>query len=202
MEAKLDCVAILDEDRGSSTSDSTDGFGEAPVQHWSEYLAKATLDAIQQFNPTASTAAADQILSPRTKKPRIITKLSLDADEHPFFRRVWFGRHVLDENSPLLSESARDKIKQNGGYWPPEWNNHLSIRENLYFRHILVCFSGTSNASVRDVYAHKVYDLVDVIVGYRFVPMNYHAADGALKTDSYLLNAISEQRGGEAEPVL
>ena len=202
MEAKLDCVAILDEDRGSSTSDSTDGNGEAPVQHWSEYLAKATFDAMQQFNRTASTANTDRILSPRSKKPRIITKLSLDANEHPFFRRVWFGRHVLDENSPLLSESAKEKIKLNGGYWPPEWNNHLSIREHLYFRHILVCFSGTSNASVRDVYAHKVYDLVDVNVGYRFVPMNYHSADGALKTDSYLLNAICEQRGGEAEPVL
>lgn len=50
------------------------------------------------------------------------------------------------------------------------------------------------------MYAQKVYDLIDVNVGYRFVPMNYHAETGELKTDSYLLNAISEQRGGGAEP--
>ena len=79
-------------------------------------------------------------------------------------------------------------------------NNHQSIKNSLRFRHILVCISGTSNATAATVYAQKLYDLVDVNVGYRFVPMNYRADDGSLRTDEYLLNAVCEQRGGGAEP--
>lgn len=79
-------------------------------------------------------------------------------------------------------------------------NNYQSIKSSLHFRHILVCISGTSNASAARVYAQKVYDLVDVNVGYRFVPMNYRTDDGSMKTDSYLLNAVYQQRGGGAEP--
>jgi hypothetical protein len=138
----------------------------------------------------------------KSKQSRVLAKLSLDANEHPFFRRVWFGRHRLDEHSPILTQSAKHKIKQNGGYWPSEWNNARDIRNNLHFRHILVCLSGTSNANAASVYTQKVYDLVDVNVGYRFVPMNYHTPSGALKTDAYLLNAICEQRGGGGEPFL
>ena len=135
-----------------------------------------------------------------SKQPRIFCKLSLDANEHPFFRRVWFGRHRLDENSPLLTRAARNRVKMNGGFWPADMNNYQSIKKSLHFRHILVCISGTSNANATSVYAQKVYSLVDVNVGYRFVPMNYHTADGTLKTDPYLLNAVFQQRGGGAEP--
>jgi hypothetical protein len=135
-----------------------------------------------------------------SKQPRIFCKLSLDTEEHPFFRRVWFGRHRLDENSPLLTQHARDRVKQNGGHWPADMNDYKSIKRSLHFRHILVCISGTSNANAASVYAQKVYDIVDVNVGYRFVPMNYRTPDGELKTDSYLLNAVHEQRGGGAEP--
>mmetsp|Transcript_8166 Transcript_8166/g.14779 ORF Transcript_8166/g.14779 Transcript_8166/m.14779 type:complete len:133 (+) Transcript_8166:348-746(+) len=130
----------------------------------------------------------------------MFTKLALDANEHPYFRRVWFGRHRLDENSPLLTPAARNRVKLNGGFWPAEMNNYESIKNSIHFRHILVCIQGTSKASATSVYAQKVYDLVDVTVGYRFVPMNYRTDDGDLKTDSHLLNAVYQQRGGGAEP--
>ncbi len=55
--------------------------------------------------------------------------------------------------------------------------------------------------SCRNVYAQKVYDPVDVSVGYCFVPMNIKTDKGALQTDPYLLNAIYQQRGGGGEPI-
>lgn len=101
-----------------------------------------------------------------SKQPRVFCKLELDSQEHPFFRRVWFGRHRLDENSPLLTQAAKECVKANGGYWPAEMNNYRAIKKSLHFRHIMVCLSGTSNANAASVYAQKVYDLVDVNVGY------------------------------------
>jgi hypothetical protein len=201
VEAQLDCVALLDNNR-MITTDNTSFTGE---NMFNSLLPQSSNDPTDNAEATTGEIATIErtttiFHSSTPKQSRVITKLTLDANEHPFFRRVWFGRHRLDENSPILSDVARDKIKQNGGFWPPEWNSHQSIRDHLHFRHILVCFSGTSNANATSVYAQKVYDLVDVNIGYRFVPMNYHTADGELKTDSYLLNAISEQKGGGAEP--
>ena len=92
-----------------------------------------------------------------------------------YFRRVWFGRHRLDENSPLLTPAARQRVKLNDGYWPKDMNNYQSIKSAIHFRHLLVCIKGVSNANAASVYAQKVYDLVDVNVGYRFVPMNFLA---------------------------
>ena len=109
---------------------------------------------------------------------------------------MFHGRHRLDENSPLLTPAARNRIKLAGGYWPADMNNCVSIKKSIHFRQLLVCISGTSNANAASVYAQKVYDLVDVNVGYRFVPMIYHADEkGTLKTDPYLLNAVYQQRG-------
>jgi hypothetical protein len=209
VEAQLDCVAILDKShiRENATPSET-----STINNWPQATSASTEYSDAGATTNCSSDNLTQVLveqqngmsfsalhNPNSKQPRVISKVLLDANEHPFFKRVWFGRHHLDENSPLLSKVARNKIKQNGGYWPAEWNNSESIRSNLHFRHILVCFSGTSNANATSVYAQKVYDLVDVNVGYRFVPMNYRDADGGLKTDSYLLNAICEQRGGGAE---
>ena len=95
-------------------------------------------------------------------------------DVFRYFRRVWFGRHRLDENSPLLTPAARQRVKLNDGYWPKDMNNYQSIKSAIHFRHLLVCIKGVSNANAASVYAQKVYDLVDVNVGYRFVPMNFH----------------------------
>eukprot|EP00804_Cyclotella_cryptica_P011573 CCRYP_012084-RA/>CCRYP_012084-RA protein AED:0.07 eAED:0.07 QI:167/1/1/1/1/1/4/74/578 len=199
VEARLDCVAILDSKL--CQADTFDSIDPAP-SHDSPQDGKEPPSSSDDLTQLMMEQHKALFHNPNSKKPRVLTKLSLDANEHPFFRRVWFGRHRLDENSPLLTQSARNKIKQNGGYWPSEWNHARGIRNNLHFRHLLVCLSGTSNANATSVYAQKVYDLVDVNVGYRFVPMNYHTPSGALKTDAYLLNAICEQRGGGGEPFL
>jgi len=210
VEAKLDCVAILDpkySKLNSKTDNDNINNNNTPADRQLNFNVneKTTMAELAKvLQNTNSKTANNRTLafhSADSKQPHMFTKLSLDANQHPYFRRVWFGRHRLDQSSPLLTPAARNRVKLAGGYWPADMNNYQSIKSSLHFRHILVCISGTSNASAARVYAQKVYDLVDVNVGYRFVPMNYRTeADGSLKTDSYLLNAVYQQRGGGAEP--
>ena len=101
-----------------------------------------------------------------SKQPRIFSNITLESSQHPFFRRVWFGRHILNENSPLLTPDARKLVKDNGGFWPKELNDYMGVKKSLHFRHLLVNFSGTSNANATSVYAQKVYDYIDVVSGY------------------------------------
>ena len=220
VEAKLDCVAILDHLHSELSSGDVDNSTPGQLrtkQRSMPSIRKSLSDspinrshAIKQRSSFAELANAireankkeerDAFHDPDSKEPNVFTSISLEANTHPNFNRTWYGRHRLDETSPLLSPAVRSRIRKAGGYWPSDMNNYQSIKNSLHFRHILVCISGTSNATATTVYAQKVYDLVDVNVGYRFVPMNYHADDGSLKTDAYLLNAVCMQRGGGAEP--
>jgi hypothetical protein len=84
-------------------------------------------------------------LAPR----RIYHSLKIETDSHPFFKRVWTIRHVLDATSPLLSMTARRMIDANGGFWPQELNNYSDVRKHLNFHEVIVSFSGTANASGR-----------------------------------------------------
>jgi len=59
--------------------------------------------------------------------------VKLEESTHPFFNQVWQGCHVLNEESPLLSRIAKDKIIKNGGYWPAQWANTEDIRKYLNF---------------------------------------------------------------------
>jgi len=202
VEAKLDCVAILDPKYSKMNNNPTIHNFNSDDDTQSIISETTTIADFHEIlkQQTNSKAPGFAFHSINSKQPHNFTKIKLDANEHPYFRRVWFGRHRLDASSPLLTPSARNRIKLNGGYWPSTMNNYHSIKNSLKFKHILVSLSGTSNASAAKVYAQKVYDSVDVNVGYHFVPMNYKLDDGSLKTDMYLLNAVYQQRGGGAEP--
>lgn len=129
-----------------------------------------------------------------------LAALQIETDKHPYFKRVWNIRHVLDENSPLLSTKARRMIEENNGCWPERLNDHSAVREHLHFNDCIVSFSGTANVSGSSVYAQKVYDFVDVIVGYTFA--NVLAIEkGLVVVDAELLNDVKEQIGGGAEPI-
>jgi hypothetical protein len=45
-------------------------------------------------------------------------RVNLIDFEHPFFSRVWHGVHILDATSPILTERAKRRIKENNGSWP------------------------------------------------------------------------------------
>ena len=133
---------------------------------------------------------------------RIFSKLELDTPDHPFFKRVWTVRHELDVHSPLLTNNARRMIRENNGHWPEELNNHAAVRASVQFDQILVSLSGTSNADANSVYAQKVYEYIDMNVGYRFANVLYRdPRDQSLFVDPTVLNDVLEQHGGGAEPL-
>jgi hypothetical protein len=132
---------------------------------------------------------------------RIFSKLEVESPDHPFFKRVWMVRHTVDQHSPLLRAHARNMVNDNGGFWPRELNSHEGVRAAIHFDKVLVSMSGTSNADANSVYAQKVYDFIDVNVGYRFVnPLYRDVDDGSLRVDTSLINDVMEQSGGGGEP--
>lgn len=132
--------------------------------------------------------------------PRMIfCKLDLDHSDHPFFKRLWTCRHTIDGSSPLLSSGAKQRIMENGGHWPQEWNNAENVRNAIRFNQIVVSFTGVSNISAADVYRQKVYDYVDVVCGFQFVNPIYRSASGKLKVDLQLIDDVVEQNNGGGE---
>jgi hypothetical protein len=113
----------------------------------------------------------------------IFSKMTIEAGDHPFFKRVWLARHVLDEHSPIVTPRVRRLIRKNSGFWPAKLNKHEAVRDSLKFNQILVSLNGVSNVSASDVYAQKIYDFVDINVGYQFVNILYRDSDGTLGVD-------------------
>lgn len=171
---------------------------------------------------TRSTASATSYVLDKTKRyfgnkkmkideeevggvivPRLMfCKLSLDHSEHPFLKRLWTFRHVINGESPLLSNTAKQRILENGGQWPNAWNNAQAVRDAIRFNQIMVSFTGVSNISAADVYKQKVYDYVDLVCGYQFVNPMYTSSTGRLKVDLKLINDVVEQNGGGGEQFL
>jgi hypothetical protein len=100
--------------------------------------------------------AMDDDLSSILVNKHIFSKMEIEASEHPFFRRVWVARHVLDADSPILKHKVRRQIRKNGNRWPQKMNNARDIRDSLYFNQVLVSLTGVSNISACDVYAQKI----------------------------------------------
>jgi hypothetical protein len=124
-----------------------------------------------------------------------------ETHEHPFFKRVFLIRHRLDHTSPLLKEPVREMIKANEGNWPCELNSAYNVKSSMHFDQLLVSIKGTSNAEAKAVYARKMYEFADVVVGYQFVTMIYRDHAGALRTNMGLLNDVVEQVGGGGEEI-
>lgn len=65
-------------------------------------------------------------------------KLKISPSNTPFFTRVWYIRHRLDIDSPLLKPSIKEMINANQGRWPNELNDYYEIRNALIsFRRIV-----------------------------------------------------------------
>ena len=125
----------------------------------------------------------------------------LETPDHPFFRRVWYGRHVLDSSSPLLRTKVTQMINDNNGIWPSQLRNATSIRSTLRkFNEIIVSLSGTSNDSADNVYARKLYTYGDICIGWQFADVAYYDDYyHKIHVDLNLMNDIVEQHGGGGE---
>jgi len=129
-------------------------------------------------------------------------KVQLAEFEHPYFNRVWQGRHVLDGNSPLLTPAAKEAVRRNGGYWPAEWNNPKDVREAMRLNSLIVILTGISNVSAATVHGYKKFQYGDLLVGYEFAPVLYKSEHkNRLKVDFTLTNDVVEQAGGVADVI-
>lgn len=151
---------------------------------------------------TRNHHTVDEDPSSRLVNKRIFSKMYFEQCEHPFFKRVWVGRHILNMESPLVRPKVKRLIRRNNGYWPKSLNNFTGVRQSLLFNQILVSLNGVTNLSAHEVYAQKIYDFVDVNIGYQFVNTLYKDIDGILKVDTDLINDVREQHGGGGEPLI
>lgn len=120
-------------------------------------------------------------------------KVQLQEFEHPFFKRVWHGRHILNEYSHLLTPEARTKIALKG--WPAEWRDPATLRSCLNFKELIVTLTGISNISASTVHAYKTYQFGDLLVGNDFAPLLYqHKGSSRLNVDMRLVNDVVVQK--------
>mmetsp|Transcript_8269 Transcript_8269/g.15478 ORF Transcript_8269/g.15478 Transcript_8269/m.15478 type:complete len:546 (-) Transcript_8269:135-1772(-) len=129
-------------------------------------------------------------------------RVNLVDSEHPFFGRVWHGVHILDTDSPLLTNSAKERIRgEFNGSWPEEWLvKPEKIRRKLDFQSLVITVSGISNISACTVHAYKRYKFQDVIIGFDFAPLVYENEElNKLEVDMSLTHDVREQHKGSGE---
>lgn len=127
---------------------------------------------------------------------RIFAKLDLETDSHPFLKRVWNIRHKLTQDSPLLTEDARDLIRLNMGLWPVTLCNLENIKKCLDLSQLIVTLNGTNVASGSSVYKLHVYGPDSVMVGRTFENPLKLGPDGKLMIDMGLVHTTKPQHGG------
>ena len=110
----------------------------------------------------------------------VFSKLDVHPEHHPFFRRVWRVSHVLDDHSPLLCKSMRQKIFENGGFWPPHMTHLQDLKDSIKFDNFMVSFTGLSNTTFGEVFKQKVYTPNDLLYGYSFKSIFVKKADGSI----------------------
>mmetsp|Transcript_3759 Transcript_3759/g.6934 ORF Transcript_3759/g.6934 Transcript_3759/m.6934 type:complete len:419 (-) Transcript_3759:47-1303(-) len=139
--------------------------------------------------------------------PTIYSRVELENDSHPFFKRIWTLRHRLNKDSPLLNgEGAMilERFHANGGKgWPPELNSYQKLREIVTFEDISVTLSGTDHTTGNSVYGNTSYTSSDLVVGYRFAnALMKSERTGEVGVDLLLVNDVLEQHGGGGEPLV
>ena len=72
---------------------------------------------------------------------KVFHQLKIDNEKLPFFDKVWYVRHILDETSPLLKDHVKVHIKKNGGdTWPDELDSYESIQDSIIDFQLIVSF--------------------------------------------------------------
>ena len=166
-----------------------------------------TIDQVDKFRRALSSKLNESSVfgkesNDNMDQEKVFLKVVIQNQEHPFFKRLWLARHVLDHESPLLVPECRELIRLNCGKWPVELNSAKSIRKCLRFDQLIVSLSGTSNVDANSVYAQKIYNYSDLSVGYQFTNALFHDETGCLVVDPNLLDMVEEQGGKDkGEPL-
>jgi hypothetical protein len=67
--------------------------------------------------------------------------VKLDPDSHPHFSRIWYARHVLNAESPLLKREFRDMIAQDGKWDPGKISTHYSACSCALFQPLTMLYN-------------------------------------------------------------
>ena len=136
-------------------------------------------------------------------------ELPMEHTTQPYLSYTMYLRSYLNEHSPLLKKSVRARIQELGG-WPPEINDHASIRHCLspsVFQ-ILVSFEGTSDLTASTVFKLQEYKLEDIYIGWKLVEVmrltsvqKKKARKTGVLLDHKLIQYIMPQRSGGEESI-
>jgi len=137
-------AAVLTESRRYEHQISNDLANQIQMDR----MRRATTSSLHMRSSFRSVGRMTDFSSRSASKivPRqIFTKLNLEKHEHPLFKRIWRINHVINSNSPLLTDEAKQAITANNGDWPKEWNTHNAVRNAIRFNELVVSFTGVSN---------------------------------------------------------
>lgn len=149
----------------------------------------------------STTSANNTIITPphvdqekEIEMPNLVfEKITLSPNNHPCFNASWRVIHTLDEKSPLLNKEVRNKIKKAGGFWPADLNNVEGLEKSIDFDQFLVSFDGLSKATGSNVYAHKVYKMDNLNIGYQFESILEQKPNGTIGVRADDIDKIKEQ---------
>ncbi|KAL7486422.1 hypothetical protein ACHAW6_012014 [Cyclotella cf. meneghiniana] len=115
-------------------------------------------------------------------EPVVFHPVKFTPDSHPHFRHVWYARHVLNAESPLVKRELRDIIARDGK-WDEDFNSWQEIRNILNpFVSLRITFSGTTALSPETVHSEHIYEFDDVFVGWRFANMAFKESGKSWKS--------------------
>jgi hypothetical protein len=135
-------------ERSSVRTTITEGISESQSENPTSRLQRLNdlMNKRTSYLISAMRRVDEEEVSGSKVPPRITTaKLELDTSEHPLFKRVWKVNHVIEKDSPLLTDEAKRVISINNGQWPREWDNYRAVRDAIRFKFLVVSFTGLSN---------------------------------------------------------
>jgi hypothetical protein len=209
LEAELKCMVSIDlQDEPSSSS--TPASAPSALHH----KRAATRDQSELFSIDLTGAVENKDMNTEMDIPvskQTYHKLRLEAESHPYFKRVWYCRHVLNDQSPLVRRDVRREIRDScgGRHWPRDkCRSHEGIRSSLVkFNSIITTMRGTLDITSNGVFIEKRYKFEDICIGYKYAGLLYlsdsRTAKGEkkVKIDLALVHDIVPQPGGGAEPL-
>lgn len=144
ISAKLN-AAVLTESRRHEHQISNDLARQIGLDRMRRASATPSFHMRSSFRSIGRGNSDEYVAASKIVPRQIFTKLNLETHEHPMFKRIWRINHVMNNNSPLLTDEAKKVITANNGEWPWEWNNHKAVRNAIRFNELVVSFTGVSN---------------------------------------------------------
>ena len=123
-------------------------------------------------NGTDATLKLKHLTSVGDAKVETSEKVNITPSSLPYFKEgAWYFNHVLNQNSPLLKDSVREMIRQQGGKWPTELNDYGKVRSSFSdkLEYIAVVFNGTSVLTSTSIFKTITYAKEEMFIGYKFV---------------------------------